>query len=197
MSESAPADTPQEKSGDESTPDQPGAALVRIPDNKGILRDGAGRILPGQKSNNPGGRPKGIRARLEEIGREYGGLDAVIKGLFEIALGKASSAHRTSDRIKALELLAAYGFGRPMQTIDMNVDEKPTRGPTRASELPLERLLALRSVYQRTLAGESIIDAEIVEPRALPATTGPNAKTPSAPVLVDATPTGSGCTRAD
>lgn len=163
MSELPPADTPTEKSGDERAPDQPGAALVRIPDSKGILRDGAGRILPGQKSNNPGGRPKGIRARLEEIGREYGGLDAVFRGLFEIAVGKASSAHRTSDKIHASELLLAYGLGKPVATVDLNVDEKPVKGPSRAAELPLERLLALRSAYQRTLAGEPI-EAEIIEP---------------------------------
>jgi hypothetical protein len=149
------------------------------------LRDARGRILPGQAALNPTGRPKGIGARIDAICdsvgdpslAKYSGADKIFAALLEIAIGKTSASARTADKVRASELLLAYKFGKPAQTVDLTVEEKGPRPPSRAGELPLERLVALRAEYQKAL-NEDIVDAEIVEPKALPVGDAPASTAP-------------------
>jgi hypothetical protein len=110
---------------------------------------------------------------------KYSGTDKVFAALFEIAIGKAGASARTADKVRASELLLAYRFGKPAQTVDLTVEDKGPRAPSRAGELPLERLIALRATYQKVLDGD-VIDAEIVEPSA-PALPAGDAQASAAP----------------
>ncbi len=67
---------------------------------------------PGQ-SGNPGGRPKGIARTVRE--RCGGDATKLVEVLLAIAEGRGLNSkpvHET-DRIRATELLLAYGWGRP------------------------------------------------------------------------------------
>ena len=67
------------------------------------------RFRPGQ-SGNPGGRPKGVARTVRE---QAGGDPAIFVGeLINIALNEKVAR----DRTRALELLLAYGWGKPAAT---------------------------------------------------------------------------------
>ena len=68
------------------------------------------------KSGNPGGRPKGSKGFKERC-RAFAddeGLDTLI-GIARDSDGK--------DRLKAVELLLAYGYGKPRQALDIGDGE--------------------------------------------------------------------------
>ena len=70
---------------------------------------------PGQ-SGNPSGRPKGtkgFRERCREFADEKG-----LPVLIDIA---ESAKHK--DRLKAVELLLAYGYGKPKQGVELTGEE--------------------------------------------------------------------------
>src|SRR5262245_2900695 len=67
---------------------------------------------PGQ-SGNPGGRPKGVARTVREV---CGGSPLLLaQGLLSIAMGEGMQGKpvREADRIRAIELLLAYGWGNP------------------------------------------------------------------------------------
>jgi hypothetical protein len=67
---------------------------------------------PGQ-SGNPGGRPKGVARTVREV---CGGSPLLLaQGLLAIAMGEGLHGKpvREADRIRATELLLAYGWGKP------------------------------------------------------------------------------------
>src|SRR5262249_41507425 len=67
---------------------------------------------PGQ-SGNPGGWPKGVARTVREM---CGGDPAkLVEGLLAIAEGRGLHGKpvREADRIRAIELLLAYGWGKP------------------------------------------------------------------------------------
>ena len=67
---------------------------------------------PGQ-SGNPGGRPKGVARTVREA---CGGDPTMLaEGLLAIAEGRGLNGKpvRDADRIRAFELLLAYGWGKP------------------------------------------------------------------------------------
>lgn len=119
-----------------------------------VKRDERGRILPGA-SLNPGGKRPGLRTIMAEV------VDfrAVISMVADIAYGKLAPAARMNDRLKAAELLLAYQFGKPTQTL--NLDDK-TRPPSiDPKTLTTERLNALRATIRASLT--DITDAELIE----------------------------------
>lgn len=66
----------------------------------------SGRFLPG-RSPNPGGRPKGVAARVRELAGDDGGA------LLEIVATIASDTRASNrDRLEACRLLLDRGFGR-------------------------------------------------------------------------------------
>jgi hypothetical protein len=78
------------------------------------------KCQPGQ-SGNPGGRPKHTAEVLEWRGRcrdfmQRRGWDA----LEEMANNKTSR-----DRFRSIELIAAYGYGRPTQPISGDAEPEP------------------------------------------------------------------------
>ena len=77
--------------------------------------------LPGKpfkkgQSGNPGGRPKGskgFKERCRAFANEEG-----LNTLIEIARESGDK-----DRLKAVELLLAYGYGKPRQALDIGDGE--------------------------------------------------------------------------
>src|SRR5439155_11377299 len=80
---------------------------------------GAG-FLPGA-SGNPGGRPKGLGRRVRELVGEDGEAIAV----YMLSVMRDEKA-RTADRLEAAKWLADRGFGRSVQTLDLDVTAHPT-----------------------------------------------------------------------
>lgn len=68
------------------------------------------------QSGNPGGGPKGRSLFRRLI------LDETKRGeeLVTIALQIARSAEKDTDRMRALEFLAAYAFGKPTERVEMD-----------------------------------------------------------------------------
>ena len=103
-----------------------------------VLRDEEGHVLPGSASPNKegkGGRPPravelNFLARIrEKVGPE---LDSILDGLILLATGQKimdgerfPASVKPADRIRAAELLLAYGAGRPTQPIDANISRLP------------------------------------------------------------------------
>jgi hypothetical protein len=84
-------------------------------DNRGNNTENLIPWQPGQ-SGNPGGRPKGskeFRERCREFADEKG-----LPVLIDIA---ESAKHK--DRLKAVELLLAYGYGKPKQGVELSGDD--------------------------------------------------------------------------
>lgn len=93
--------------------EQPIDALPAEPEN----RDGSGRFRPGQ-SGNPGGRPRGLAARIREIAPPDELADfwkAVFTGDPEGLLGGVKIGLK--ERMEAATWLADRGYGRPAITV--------------------------------------------------------------------------------
>jgi hypothetical protein len=120
-------------------------------------RDAKGRILPGA-SLNPGGRKAGLKSLLKQH-VDYG---KVFEVLASIVYGQLAPQARTADRIKASELLLAYEYGRPQQSIKL--DDK-AQGPHDVKSMNTDRLRMLASTIKTVLQGPApdIVDGEIVD----------------------------------
>jgi hypothetical protein len=82
--------------------------------SSGAVRSIGRPFQPGQ-SGNPGGRPKGVARTVREVcGRDP---TMLAEGLLAIARGEGLHGKpvREADRIRAFELLLAYGWGKPPQ----------------------------------------------------------------------------------
>jgi hypothetical protein len=101
---------------------------------------GAG-FLPGA-SGNPGGRPKGLGRRVRELVGEDGEAIAV----YMLSVMRDEKA-RTADRLEAAKWLADRGFGRSVQTLDLDVTAHPPIDVTQLSTPDLEALIAILRKY--------------------------------------------------
>src|SRR5512132_2388054 len=93
-------------------------------------------FLPGQ-SGNPGGRPKGLSRRVRELVGDDG--SAIAEYLFSVMTDDQA---RTADRLEAAKLLADRGFGRSVQTLDMDITAHPPLNVSEISTPDLEALIA-------------------------------------------------------
>jgi hypothetical protein len=106
-------------------------------------------FLPGM-SGNPGERPKGLSRRVRELVGEDG--DAIADYLFSVMSDEKA---RTADRLEAAKLLADRGFGRTVQTLDLDVTAHPPIDVTQLSTPDLELSGACRSWGTTSLTGRN------------------------------------------
>jgi hypothetical protein len=119
-----------------SLPSQPKTAKEHVVGNPNIAEAGREyRFKPGE-SGNKHGRPKGFAAYCRS--RTQDGKKVVDFFMRVLADPKA----KTSDKAEAAKFLAAYAFGKPVETHDVNMDItnwverfKPYLDPTKRQEL--------------------------------------------------------------
>jgi Family of unknown function (DUF5681) len=110
---------------------------------------GKGGFQKGQ-SGNPGGRPK-ANASLQLMARQHTGM--ALRTLAEIA----KKGEKEASRVAAATALLDRGFGRPIQSMEMRIDESLLN--KRLSEMSPEELLA----FERKLIGMGV--GEVDEPQ--------------------------------
>ena len=76
---------------------------------------------PGE-SGNPGGRPKGTKSIRNLILESTKDGKELVTLMLSCARGKMREA-KAGDRIKAIEWLGNYAFGRPIQPVEHPVDD--------------------------------------------------------------------------
>lgn len=87
-----------------------------MPDNSKNNSNIPGKPFQPGQSGNPGGRPKGtkgFRERCRAFADEEG-----LNTLIEIA-----QSPKDKDRLKAVELLLAYGYGKPKQGFELSGED--------------------------------------------------------------------------
>lgn len=138
-----------------------GTAIARRPD---------GTIMPGH-SGNPGGKPKGLATKV----RELTDLPTIVERMNAIVRGEAIRVGGENGHVQIPDIreiiaaatwLADRGWGLPHQHV--TVDQGTTEDAFDPTALSLDERRALESLLAKA-AGETIIEAEIVEPAALEA----------------------------
>src|SRR5688572_11005800 len=103
---------------------------------------------PGQ-SGNPGGRPRGLAARVREIVD----VDELVNFALNLLRDERASMR---DRCWAVDFLADRGFGKPTQTMDLRAELRAyALPPTWPSMSPAERRAYLDQVQARALGPAS------------------------------------------
>ncbi len=114
---------------------------------------GAG-FKPGQ-SGNPGGRPKGLTRRVRELVGDDG--EAIASYMFSVM---SDDREKTADRLEAARWLADRGFGKAVQTMEIDVARQPISIDT--SNLSGDELDTLISLVEKTLPGQ-MPDLQLVQ----------------------------------
>src|SRR5260221_5452738 len=115
-----------------------------VQNNGGTRRNGGvtgAGFLPGA-SGNPGGRPRGLSRRVRELVGEDG--EAIVSYMVSVM---ADEKARAADRLEAAKWLADRGFGRSVQTMDLDITARPAIDLTKLSIEDLEALVALLEKY--------------------------------------------------
>lgn len=81
-----------------------------------LKRDDLGRILPGQPSFNPGGRPKGFKGVAAAIMKESRNCDEFIEFAFKVLRNEGKN-FKHSDQTDMLKLLWDRAIGKPTSTV--------------------------------------------------------------------------------
>lgn len=118
-------------------------------------RDEKGRLVPGV-SGNPGGRPKSVE---EFRSRARKAVDKHVLEMWQTEVSK-----KGKDWVKCSELLAAYGYGRPTQAIDVTADVfaevKPVNPDDTAPQLTRDER---RAELRMHLAREALVNSQARE----------------------------------
>jgi hypothetical protein len=69
-------------------------------------------------SGNPGGRPKGLTRRVRELVGDDG--ETIAKYMLSVM---TDETERTADRMEAARWLSDRGWGKAIQSLDLNVEE--------------------------------------------------------------------------
>ena len=128
-----------------------------VQNNSRTTRPGGvtGAGFPPGVSGNPGGRPKGLSRRV----RELVGEDCEAIAVYMLSVMRDEKA-RTADRLEAAKWLAERGFGRSVQTLDLDVTAHPPIDVTQLSTPDLKALIAIFRKH-RPNAGEMVTSGEI------------------------------------
>lgn len=105
-------------------------------------------------SGNPGGRPKGLARRVRELVGENG--EAIAAFMFELMTDPTA---RNADRIEAAKWLGDRGFGRPVQGVDLSVNQVTLEDLFRG--MATEDLEAMLEIYDRYGAVELVESGEV------------------------------------
>ena len=98
-------------------------------------------FVPGV-SGNPGGRPKGLARRVRELVGDNGEL--ILEFMVEV-LGDDSA--RTADRLQAAMWLADRGFGKAVQTVEIDVPVQSWA--SELARLPMEDLQTMIEILEK------------------------------------------------
>ena len=91
---------------------------------------------------NPGGRPKGLARRVRELVGADG--EAIAAFMFELM---SDASARNADRIEAAKWLGDRGFGRPIQGVDLSVNQVTLEDLLRG--MATEDLEAMIAIYEK------------------------------------------------
>lgn len=127
-----------------------------------IKRDDAGRLVPGNPSLNPGGRPRGLERIARDVVEKNGGFEALMQFLADVAIGKLAAAAQIKDRLKAADMLCERGYGKPKAIVE--IVEDAAAQDEDVSEYSLDQLMQLREILRSPKRVPVIVDAEIIEP---------------------------------
>ena len=93
-------------------------------------------------SGNPGGRPKGLARRVRELVGDNG--EEIAAFMFELMTDPTA---RNADRIEAAKWLGDRGFGRPIQGVDLSVNQVTLEDLFRG--MATEDLEAMIAIYEK------------------------------------------------
>ena len=110
------------------------------------VRDQKGRLLPGQRSINPNGRPPAIKD-IKEAAKSH--TRQALNTLIAVMNDADSPA---ASRVTAATALLDRGWGRPMQNIEARVDV------TDMGKIHAEVLMELSRKAKEAKAAEKMID---------------------------------------
>ena len=116
---------------------------------------GASRLA---QSGNPGGRPKGLARRVRELVGDNG--EAIAAFMFELMTDPTA---RNADRIEAAKWLGDRGFGRPIQGVDLSVNQVTLEDLFRG--MATEDLEAMIAIYDKYGAVELVESGEVSRSR--------------------------------
>jgi hypothetical protein len=120
----------------DNTSNTDGALPAIIIDSQGCQRDHLGRLLKGSKGPNPGGRPKGLAAKIRA---ELADGQELIDGYLAIWRNPKSN---TRDKLAAGDWLTERGFGRlPEIQLQGELDSETVAGVAELSSDDLRDLL--------------------------------------------------------
>ncbi|GEM_PF-1742499 len=109
---------------------------MRAGDRHEGKRRGPGRRWPKGVSGNPGGRPK-VLEEVRSLARQYT-IDAVN--------ALVSALKRPGERVAAAKVLLAYGYGSPVQAVEVAApaDRPISSGPTPEDDELVREMLSWR-----------------------------------------------------
>lgn len=93
------------------------------------------------RGGNPGGRPK-ILGEVKELARKF-----MYEGGFDRLFDLAQNAGNDSVRLKAVELIMGYGFGRPSQKLEVE-GKVDTNANVNIANIPIEQLKQIRTIIK-------------------------------------------------
>jgi hypothetical protein len=110
---------------------------------------------PGE-SGNLSGRPKGHASLMRRIREQFaeGPTHNLLNEMIAIARNTSGDVE-PRDRIKAIEWMAAYGFGKPKESLDDGTVQ-------RLAQAMFDQ--AMSEARSRALAARSVVPAQLVEP---------------------------------